>query len=62
MMMMAITRQDIAVVVTIIIVLNSLLYANFVTTKAYAQHSGQEWQDLQSLPPEQQLETMERWQ
>src|SRR5687768_17631221 len=34
--MMAITKQDIPAVVTII-VLNSLLYANFVTTTAYAQ-------------------------
>jgi hypothetical protein len=34
--MMAITKRDIAAVVTIV-VLNSLLYANFVTTTAYAQ-------------------------
>ncbi len=51
--MMAIAKQDILAIVTII-VLNSLLYANFVTTKAYAQDTSfygeqmnQAYEDLQ---------------
>ena len=58
--MMAITKQDIAAIVTII-VLNSLLYGNLVTTKAYAQ-GAQEWEEIMRLPPEQQLEAIEKYQ
>lgn len=57
--MMAITKQDIAAIVTII-VLNSLLYGNFVTTKAYAL-GGQEWNEIMRLPPEQQFEAIEKY-
>jgi len=56
---MAITKQDIAAIVTII-VLNSLLYGNFVTTKAYAL-GGQEWNEIMRLPPEQQFEAIEKY-
>jgi hypothetical protein len=44
--MMAITKHDIAAVVTII-VLNSLLYANFVTTTSYAQDTSFQGQQLE---------------
>ena len=40
--MMAITKQDIIPAVVTIMVLNSLLYTNFVTTAAYAQAEGTE--------------------
>jgi hypothetical protein len=58
--MMAITKQNIAAIVTII-VLNTLLYGNFVTTKAYAL-GAQEWEEIMRLPPEQQLEAIEKYQ